>query len=633
MSDMLSTGVSGLLAFQKALATVSHNIANANTPGYSRQSVHLATNPAEPTGGGWIGNGVSSTTVTRAYNGFLVGQTLSASSSYNQFDTVSNLASSLNNLFGDSSTGLSATLQGFSQAVQTMANAPSQTTARQAVLNQAQTLISQFKSYESSLHSLDNQIGTQLGTEASTITSLAKNIASLNQQISAAQASMQQPPNDLMDQRDQLISQLAGHINVNTVTQSDGSINVYIGNGQSLVVGTSAMTLAAGSDTFNSGQMRLSVLTSNGAVDVTQSLSGGTVGGLLQFQEQMLQPAHNVLGQAAATLANLVNTQNAAGLDQSGAIGGPLLAVGGVRVLTSDTNQGSANVAGVIGDFTTLNANDGILRYDGTQWSLADATSGKSQALTASTSGGTTTLTGGGLVLTVTGAAQAGDRFLVQPLSQAVSGLTLLTTDPAKLAAAAPVATGAGATNTGTGAIDGGTVPTTTTWVRGNYTVQFTSPSTYTIKDASGATVVANGSYTDGATINFRGIQVVISGAPATGDSFAVNDNANGTGDNRNALKLAGLLNQKVFAGGTQSVADLVNAYVGTVGLQTSQAQNGATAQQNLLTSAQTAQQGVSGVNLDEEAANMLKLQQAYQAAAQVIKISDSLFQSLINAF
>ena len=630
MSDFLSTGVSGLMAFQKALDTVSHNIANANTPGYSRQTASMVTNPAYPTGSGWLGSGVSVSTVGRSYDGFLAAQALDASASFHHLDTVGNLASSIDNLFADTNSGLSATLQKFSESVQTMANAPSQSASRQAVIGQAQALVSQFKSLEGSLAGLDSQVRTRLGSEAATISSMARDIATLNQKIMVAQASMQQPPNDLMDQRDQIISQLSGHVGVNTVARGDGSVDVYIGNGQTLVLGQTATALVATQDEFGSGLSRIAVQTTNGPIDVTNMLSGGAVGGLLQFQSQILVPSHNMLGQAAVTLVSQVNAQNAAGLDQNGSIGGALLKVGGLTALESGYNQGSAAVAGAISDLGSLTGGDATLRFDGTAWSLTDADSGASIALGASTSGGVTTLTGGGLTLAVSGTAQAGNRFLIRPLTQAVSGLALTTTDPTKIAAAGPVVTGATSGNTGTGSVDTGAVPDTAAWVRGNYTVQFTSASAWTVRDATN-TVVGSGAYAPGGVIAFNGIRVVISGAPATGDTFAIRDNAAGTGDNSNALKLANILNQKVLDGGTQSLGELVGGYIGTIGLQTSQAQNGATAQQALLDSAQSAQQSVSGVNLDEEAANLVRLQQAYQAAAQVIKISDTLFQTLLN--
>jgi len=201
MGDMLSTGVTGLLAFQTALDTISNNISNVNTPGYSEETANLVTNPATPTAEGSIGNGVSVASVTRSYSDYLDAQTRSATSSYNQFNTFSGLADSINNMFSDPSTGLSATLQSFSQAIQTMANTPSQSSTRQAVLNQAQAVISQFQSYQSNLSQLGGQVNTQIQSEASTISSLAQNIAGLNQSIMAAQNNgTGQAPNSLLDE-------------------------------------------------------------------------------------------------------------------------------------------------------------------------------------------------------------------------------------------------------------------------------------------------------------------------------------------------------------------------------------------------------------------------------------------------
>jgi len=631
MGDMLANGVSGLLAFQTALDTISNNIANVNTPGYSVERANLVTNPPSPTSQGWIGNGVSVNDVTRSYSDFLDAQTRAATSSYNQFNTLSGLANSINNMLADSSNGLSATLQSFSQAIQTMASSPSQTSGRQAVLDKLQSVISQFQSYQNTLTQLGNQVNTQIQSETSTVSSLAQGIASLNQHIMAASHNgTGQPPNDLLDQRNALIDQLSQHLDVNTVAQSDGSVSVFVGSGQALVVGGTAASLTAGRDQFGSGQLEVSLQSSSTSTDITSELSGGSLGGLLQFRSQMEIPGQNALGQAAVTLTNLLNTQNAAGLDQNGNIGAALLAVGGPQVLGSSNNTGGAAVAASISNLGGLTTSNYQLQYDGTNWTLADSATGVASPLTSSTVGGVTTLTGAGLTLTVTGNANAGDTFLVEPTANAVPGLKLLTNDPAKIAAAGPLVTSAATGNTGSASIVSATVPNTAAWTRGNYTLSFSSPNAYTVTNAVGT--VATGTYTAGTPITFNGVSVTLTGAPANGDTFAINDNANGTGDNTNALQLAGILSQKALNGGASSLADVVNAYVGSVGLQTSQAQNGATAQQSVMQSAQGAQQSLSGVNLDEEAAHLVQFQQAYQAAAQVISASNTLFQSLISA-
>ncbi len=632
MGDMMSTGVTGLLAFQTALDTISNNISNVNTPGYSVETANLVANPATPTANGWIGQGVTASTVTRSYSDFLDAQTRTATSSYNQYNTTAGLADNINNMFDDPSTGLSATLQSFSQSVQAMANAPGQESTRQAVLNQAQSVIAQFQSYQQNLNQLGGQVNTQIQSEASTISSLAQSIAGLNQSIMAAQNNGSgQAPNALLDQRNQLVDQLSQHISVTTVQQSDGSLSVFIGSGQSLVTGGQASTLSATPDQFGSGQMDISVTTPTSTTDITSQLSGGSLGGLLQFRNTMLIPGQNALGQAAVTLTSLVNTQNAAGLDENGNVGGALLAVGDPQVLTSKDNAGTADVTATVSDLGGLTTSNYDLEYDGTNWNMTDTVTGQSTPLTASTAGGITTLTGAGLTMTVTGAAQAGDQFLVEPTGNAVAGMSLLTTDPSKIAAAGPLVASATSTNTGSASIASATVPDMTSWTRGNYTLSFTDPTDYTITDASG-NPVTTGTYTAGTPISFNGINVTLNGTPAAGDSFAIDDNAGGTGDNSNALQMAAILNSKVLNGGADSLTDAVNSYVGSVGLLTSQAQNGATAQQSVMTTAQTAQQSVSGVNLDQEAANLLQFQQAYQAAAQVIAASQTLFQSLITA-
>jgi flagellar hook-associated protein 1 len=634
MGDMLSTGVTGLLAFQNALDTISNNVANVNTPGYSVENTNLVTNPVTGTAEGGIGNGVAVASTTRSYSEFLDAQTRTATSSYNQLDTLSGLAGSINNMLSDPTTGLSATLQNFSQSLQTLANSPTQSASRSAVLNQLQSVVTQFKSYQSQFDQLNAQVNGQVQAEASTVTSLAQSIASLNSQIQSAAANgTGQAPNGLLDQRNNLIDQLSQHVTVSTLAQTDGTVNVFIGNGQPLVVGSTASSLVATPDQYNSGQLDLSLQNGKGTPqDISTSLSGGSIGGLLAFRTQILNPGESTLGQSAVTLANLLNTQNAAGLDQNGNAGANLLNVGGSQVLSSSQNAGSAQVTAAVSNIGALTTDNYKLSYNGTAWSLEDTTTGTTSTLTAATAGGTTTLTGaGGLTLSVTGTAQAGDHFLVEPTGTAVSQLSLATSDPSKIAAGGLVVASAGTANTGSGVIAGATVPAPASYVRGNYAVTFsTPPSQYTVTDAGAP--VSTGTYTAGQPIIFNGVNLTLTGTPAAGDTFAVNDNATGAGDSSNALKLAGVLSQNVLNGGTTSLTGAVNSYVGTVGLQTSQAQNGATAQQTVLNSAQNAQQSVSGVNLDEEAAKMLKYQQAYQAAAQIIATSSTLFNSVISA-
>jgi flagellar hook-associated protein 1 FlgK len=630
MADMLTTGVSGLLAFQRALDTTSHNIANASTDGYSRQLVDLATRPPDAFGNGWVGTGVDVATVRRQFDEILASQARVAGSGFQQLDTFSTYATRIDNLFSDANTGLATTLQGFMSAVQTVANAPASVPSRQVLLSQAQSLVDRLRSYDNSLNSLGRQISTQLQSEAGTISTIAANIASVNQQIVAAQGVNQQPANDLLDQRDKLLAQLATHVNVSTVPQSDGMLNVFIGTGQALVMGGTAAKIVTGGDQFDPSRTRLLLQSGGLTTDVTGTITGGTVGGLLQFGTQMLDPARNAIGQTAVTLATLVNNQQAAGLDLQGQLGTAMFAIGAVNVLPSTLNAGTASATVTRTDVSAFTTADYQLLYDGASWQLTRADTGAAVAM-----GGNGTaaspFTADGLSIVINGAPQAGDRMLIQPTRTAVAGMSVVLSQPEKVAAAAPLLTSAASANTGSASIDAGVLADPAAWVRGDYTLSFTNATTWQVTDAANA-VVATGAYSAGSPIVFNGVQVVVSGAPAAGDSFQVKDNASGSGDNRNALQIASLLSRPVLNGGTVSLGDNVGRLVSNIGVQTSQAQSGRDAQQIVMNDANSAVSSVSGVNLDEEAANLMRFQQAYQAAAKVIGVANTLFQSLLDA-
>ena len=628
MSDMLNTAISGLMAFQQELDTTSNNISNANTAGYSRETTDLVSVPGPYVGDLSIGDGVQVSSVQRVYDQTVASQVVSATSSYNQLNSFSTQAAAVDNLLGSTSNGLSSQLQSLVSALQTVANSPTASASRQAFLSQAQQLVSSLQNDDNGLQSLGSQANAQLTSGASEVTSLGQSIAALNKQIMADTSQSTQAPNSLLDQRDQLINQLATYVNVTTTQQSDGSVNVYIGSGQTLVTGTSAATLTTIPNTYDPSQQDLALSSAAGPVDVTQQISGGTLGGTVQFRSQMLDPARNSLGQMAVVLSSAMNAQNESGLDQSGNLGGAIFGVGAVGVLPASRNTGTAAVSASVADASAITADNYVLSYNGA-WSLTDTTTGANVALSGNGTAASP-FTAAGLSIVAGAGAQAGDSYLIEPTSGAVAGMQVLMTDPSQLAAAAPLLTSASSANTGSATIDQGTVATDGTWVRGNYTLSFTSPAAYQITNSTGA-VVQTGAYTSGSPINFNGIQVAVSGAPATGDSFSINDNASGTGDNRNLTTMSGLLDQALI-GGTTSINSATSELVTSIGIQTSQSQSGATAQQSVLTDATNAQQSVSGVNLDEEAANLVQYQQAYQAAAQVINVSSTLFKSLLNA-
>ena len=624
MADFLATGVSGLLAFQRALDTTSHNIANVNTPGYSRQVAELTARQAEQHGSGWLGNGVEVNTVKRMYDDFMSSQARSSSSTFSQLDSYAAQVQRVNNLFGDSSTGLTASLQNFTNALQSVASSPTSIPARQTLLSQGQALVNRLKSYDSSLDSLDAQVNVQFEAEATTISTLATNIAKLNQEISTGYARSGQPPNDLLDQRDRLLDELSTHVNVSTVKQGDNSINVFIGNGQPLVVGKTASRLAAIPDSFDPTRKIISLQSPSSSIDVTDNLTGGTLGGTIDFRRQVLEPARNSLGKFSVGLAQVMNGQHAAGIDLQGNLGGDIFAVGAVAVQSSGRNTGTASLAVTRTGPGALTNADYLMTFTATGWTAQRADTGAAITLS-----GTGTLVdpfvGDGLSIVVSGIPQVGDRLKILPTANAVSGMSVLVTDPSEVAAAAPIVGSASGSNTGNGVITPGEVlDASNAQLRSSVTIRFLTASTYSVNGA-GSFV-----YSGGGNIDINGWRVQVSGAPAVGDTFIVADNTAGAGDNRNAMRMTSVLSQPVFSNGTTSLNAAVGQFTSDIGVKTNQAQVGRDAQKVVRDENAAALESLSGVNLDEEAANLVRYQQAYQAMAQIIGVADKMFQTLL---
>jgi len=626
MPDMMNAGVSGLLAMQRALDITSHNIANAQTPGYSRQRVELAATQPVSSGDGFVGRGVAVTTIQRAYDDLIASQQQSASSSYSRLDTFATRAQTLSNLFADSTTGLSASLQKFTNALQGVSNAPTSTAARQVLLSEADGLRQRLQTYDNRLSEIGTEVNASIKSEATTISNLSAGIAQLNQQIVNAQNSIGQPPNDLLDARDQKITELARHVSVSVTKQSDGSANVFIGKGQPLVLGANGASIVATADRYDPTRMTLSYQAGNTSNDLGDTLSGGSLGGLLDFRNTLLEPSRNQIGQIAVGLTTAVNAQHREGMDLSGNLGGDLFGIGSVRVLTSSANAGASTVAAVRTSASALTSADYILQYTGSAWTLQRTDTGAAVTM----SGAGTALspfTADGLSLVVSGTPVTGDSFKVQPTATAVAGLSVLITDVSKVAAAAPIRTGVVTGNSGTAKISAGEViDVTVPQLRDPVTLTFIDATHYSINGV-GSNLVGAGS-----SIYYNGWKVSFTGTPTAGDAFTVSSNTGGVGDNRNALAISAALNTGLLSGGTESLPGSVTRVVGAVGVATSQAQNGRDAQKLILDQTNSEKDGISGVNLDEEASNMMRYQQAYQASAQVIKMTQTLFETLLQA-
>lgn len=626
MPDILATSTSALVAFQRALAVTGNNISNANTDGYSRQRIELAAREPQGFGYGFLGNGVDVTTVRRLMDQFAANTLRDSSTQLGQLTAFADFAARVDNVTGDTNAGLSASLQAFFNAWQTVANDPASITNRQVLLGQAQALADRFEQTSSRLEAIGDDVVVQIDSTVHEINSLALSIARLNEQITTAQAANNdQPPNDLLDARDQLLLQLGRLTSVQTNLERDGALSVFVGNGQALVLRAKTFPLAAVPNEFDASRVDITYQGNGGTQTLTHALGGGTLGGLLRVQGSLIDPAINALGRIALGVATLVNAQQAQGLDLRGQFGQAMFSTPAPAVLPSGANGGGASVAATVSDLGALGTNDWQLRWNGSTWFATDVVTGA----TATPAGAGTVaspLQFGGLSVVVSGAPAAGDSFLVRPTRDAAGTFRSLVTDPRAVAAAAPIRTSAAATNVGTGIVSAGQVldvtnPALTTTVN----IQFLSATTYSVNGGPAQ------AYAAGSNIDVNGWRLQITGAPATGDTFTVQRNAGGLGDNRNALAVAALANRGLFEGGGVSVSQAYSALVADVGNDTRQAQLARDAQASITDDAQQAVLAASGVNLDEEAADLLRWQQAYGAAAKVVAVADDLFNTLLS--
>lgn len=626
MPDILNIGVSALLANRSALDTAGHNIANVNTAGYTRERVDLAARIADVTGYGFSGAGVQVTSVQRLADQFVFAREIGGQASLSRIGAFTTEAKRIDQLLSDTSTGLGTPLNGFFDSLSVMAANPASSATRQAVLSAADTMANRFNDLQSQLDYDEHSISQQLSQTVTEINGYATTIAKLNDRIAQAiGASGGQPPNDLLDQRDQAVRDLAQRVSVTTVPQDDGSLNVFVANGQSLVVGTNTSALAVAPNEFDASRLEVTAGSAKGPV-ISNQLGGGTLGGLLDARREVLDPAREKLGRIAISLSESVNAQQAQGVDQSGNFGGPLFQPLSGLAQASVRNTGTAGVTVGFADVSQLDGKEYLLSYDGSNYALTDPATGSAIPMTGSGTAADPFLAKG-LKLTVSGTAAAGDRFLVEPGLHAAGQLKVAITDPSKIAAAAPIKAAANLTNTGTGRITAGeVVDVTNPNLRTNSTIQFTSATTYTINGAGSYT------YSPGSAITVNGARFTIDGAPATGDSFSISPTGPNSGDDRNARLLAGIANKTLLDGGLNTITAAHGQLVEQVGASAQQAQLQLDAQTALHSQTVSARNAVSGVNLDEEAADLLRFQQAYQAAAQIISTAGTVFDSLLAA-
>ncbi len=633
MANVLNIGTSALLSLQRAISVTGNNIANVNTEGFSRQRVEFAALPGQQTGAGVIGSGVTIAGITRSYDEFLAGDVRDRGANAAAAQAFADLTGRIDGILTDPNTGLAPAIDNFFSAMQDVANNPGSLPERQVLLGRGEVLADRFSYLDARLRDLSQESNIRIEGAARDINALARNLGELNDQIVLANATGT-APNDLLDSRDQVLNRLSELVGVNTVTQSDGAVNVFIGNGQSLVVGNNVTELTTFTNPDDPTEINIGVAGLVEPTDIGRFLTGGELGGTLSFRGEVLQAARSELGLLAIGISEAFNDQQNLGLDLNGDLGADFFATLEPAVSANRDNTGTGQVVGVVDDVSALTGDSYALSFDGTDYTLTNTRTNASQT------GSGPSFSVDGVTITVSGSPAAGDSFEVSPTGNAASFFSVALDDPRQIAAASPLRSEQSLANAGTASLSELTVSDVAGLpLAGPVTLTFNPDALgvgvpgYDVAGIGGGPIAYDPS-TDaaGIEVTLGGFSFRLEGSPQAGDSFRIENNVDGSGDNRNALALVDVQRAPVLFGGTTSFQDAYASLVADVAIRGSQARSTADTEGALLEQSRAALNSAQGVNLDEEAANLLRYQQAYQAAAQVIAVADEVFQTLLNA-
>ena len=665
--NLLSIGTQALMANRTALSVVSQNIANASTEGYSRQNANFVSIVDR--------QGTYIQDIDRATDKFITRQLWSDISSFNSLNLTDTLTSQTDNLLASSSTSISAALDTYFTAMQNAVDDPTSLANRELYIEESSALARRFNNLSSQLIVQNNSANAAMDASAGNLTQYSKSVAALNDQITYL-IGRDEPVNELRDQRDVLVNKIAEIVDVNVVEQGD-NYNLFIGNGQPLVVGQTVNTVELRPGNPDNSQSQIYINMSGSEINITQQVSGGVLGGVKSFRNDILNPSLNELGRIAMALAEETNTQHRNGMDLNNELGGDVfLDINNEqsmqsRIKANHNNFSTVSVARVqITDTSKLTLDDYqlIVQEDNELLvkrqpsgsvvtltkAVADATPLPDNTYFLDSATGNIHLQMDGVSITVdsVGFMSIGDSYTVQPTRDGASQISSVITDPKAVALANPVRITTNPNNTGSAVASVQvTDPTNAAFANigtaGTLTppIQIVfnndAPIEYSVFDVSNpldpqpvtinTVVQSNLPFTPGQTFDLGGYQITIDQVPKAGDRFDFDFNKDGVSDNRNALALSAIQSKALLANG--SLQDHYSGMVEQVGAKAASGKINLTASQSVLASTKASLASIIGVNLDEEAARLVQYQQAYQASARLISTSQVLFNTLLESF
>ncbi|HHL3469593.1 TPA: flagellar hook-associated protein FlgK [Legionella pneumophila] len=645
--SILNIAYSGLNAFQRALDVTGNNIANFKTRGYSRQSIQFTPIASNRYAGSYIGAGVSVSSIYRNVDQFANAQVRSTLSYRTQYDAFYNQAIQIDKLLSQDGSSISVPLQTFFDSIGQLNSTPDNIATRGVVLKQSQLLAQQFNSLQIKLEEYERNSTLQVTESVKIINRITKELAEVNGKL----LGNNNIP-ELLDHRDELLKQLSGYTDLSIFDQGDGTISVGIASGDMLVAGTQQRDLVVGTgkDSIFGTKIFLSS-GGNNQVDITDRLTTGMLGGLIDYEKNVLGQASQLIGQMAIGLAQTFNTQHKLGMDMNSQIGkdfftdfnspGQMLK----RSRASADNSGTAVLSVNISDMSQVKLSDYDLIISDTganELRLIRKSDGTSTTLTWSSSppappAGQVVIDG--MTITVNDLSQLAnnDHYTLIPTRGAARDFALEIKDAYEIALASPVKTTASLNNTGQGQIILGPVLNTAS-VNKQFRIDFISDTQYNLVNVTDSTTAGPFAFVpntnnviqipDGITPSYS---VVLSGIPKSGDQFTTDYNTGGFGDNRNGLILGNIQQNKIFSNGSETLFDRYGSLLAEVGGRTNQAKTSFESADILHKQALDFQDSKSGVNLDEEGANLLVFQQAYQAAGKLMEISNQIMNLLFD--
>lgn len=627
MTDLLNTGKSALFAFQRALSTTSHNIANVNTEGYSRQRVEFESVPAANPGRIATGSGVNISGIERLGDQFSAARVQSATSAHAEQEAIYQMSSRLDDLIATEGVSIGPAVNDLFNSFQDANLDPSSVASREVVIENLERLTERFDTLQDQLDEAQILVNERTADAAQLVDEYAHSIADINSRIVSTGINQDsQQAHDLKDQRDQLVAQLSEYLEVDTYIQDNGAMSVYIGKGISLVVDDNAQSVSAVTDTLYPDKLQIAIGDDDTSQIVKAELQGGLIGGLNSFSSETLTQSKNELGKLALNLASTFNTQHSFGMDLNGNPGGDIFDSAEPFIRSDSKNTGTGSLNAQITDVSALEASDYELRYDGASFTATRISDGQTTISTAP-------MIIDGIAFTVSGTPLAGDEFLVSATNRAAGTIENQIANAEELALAGRLSTSSDISNLGDTTISSASITDPedidlTTAVE----IVFTSETSYDIVNSSDGSVQQSGApYSNGTTISLNGWDVTVNGEPETGDVHRVTPNISGRGNNSNGLSFVEL-QTGLHVDDSETFNDAYGSIVSKIGATTSSANTRTTALEALRDDAIDRQLSTQGVSLDEEAIDLTRFQQAYQAAAQVITTSENLFQSILGA-